>query len=117
MKPRSLRHSLEKAAKVLVTVQKHTPDVECTHDELKGEHGHVILEFAGSGMSQTKIHALGKDLENKGYRFTEKKSPWLGLVTYTGKADDKATVLMTIPIVKDRVGINEDLPEQPYSFK
>ena len=68
-------------------------------------------------MVQAKIQALGRDLEGKGYRFTERKSPWLGLVTYTGKADDKATVVMTIPIVKDRVGINEDLAEQPYSFR
>ena len=116
MKPRSLRHSLEKAAKILVIIQKHTPDVECTHDELKGDSGYLMLDFAGSGMSRNKMVALGKDLESKGYRFTEKKSPWLGQITYLGRADDKPTVVMTLPIVKDRVGINEDLPEAAYSF-
>ncbi|MGB0415726.1 MAG: hypothetical protein ACPGKS_02635 [Coraliomargarita sp.] len=116
MKPRSLRHSLEKAAKILVIIQKHTPDVECTHDEHKGEHGYLLLDFAGSGMSRSKMIALGKDLESKGYRFTEKKSPWLGQTTYLGKAGDKPTVVMTLPMTKDRVGINEDLPEEPFSF-
>lgn len=116
MKPRSLRHSLEKAAKILVIIQKHAPDVECTHDELKGDNGYLMLDFAGSGMSRGKMVALGKDLESKGYHFTEKKSPWLGQTAYLGKADDKPSVVMTLPITKDRVGINEDLPEEPYSF-
>lgn len=116
MKPRSLRHSLEKAAKILVLIHKHTPDVECTHDELKGDNGYLILDFAGSGMSRNKMVLLGKDLESKGYHFTEKKSPWLGQITYLGKSDEKPSVVMTMPIVKDRVGINEDLPEEHYSF-
>ena len=75
MKPRSLRHSLEKAAKVLVTIQKHTPDVDCTHDELKGEHGHVILEFAAGTVVQAKAQALGRDLGGRAVTL-ERKSPW-----------------------------------------
>lgn len=116
MKPRLLRHSLEKAAKLLVIIQKHTPEVTCMHNADKGENGHLVVDFAGSGMSRSKLLALGKDLENKGFRFTEKKSPWLGQVTYTGKSEDKPTILFSLPITKDRMGINEELPEQAFSF-
>ncbi|ADE54065.1 hypothetical protein [Coraliomargarita akajimensis] len=116
MKPRLLRHTLEKAAKVLVTIQKHTPDVSCIHNPDKGENGHLVIDFTGSGMSRNKMLSLGKDLESKGYRFTEKKSPWLGQVTYTGKSDDKPTVIFSLPITKDRVAINEEMPEQAFSF-
>ena len=83
--------------------------------KLKGENGCLMLD-AGSGISRPKMIALGKDLENRGYQFTEKKSPWLGQITYLGKATEKPTVVMTLPIVKDRVGINADLAEAPYSF-
>ena len=75
MKPRSLRHSLEKAAKLLVLIQKHVPDVECSHDELKGTDGQLMLDFAASGNSRPQMVALGKDLENRGYQFTEKRVP------------------------------------------
>jgi hypothetical protein len=115
MKPRSLRHCIEKAAKALVLIHKWSPNVDCLLDEDKGEHGHLILNFDDGESS--KMTALGKDLENKGYRFRVKKSPWLGQVTYLGKADDKTAIVMTLPITKDRIAINEDSPEQPYSFK
>jgi len=46
-----------------------------------------------------------------------KKSPWLGQITYLGKADDRPSIVITRPIAKDRIAINEDSPEQPYSFK
>ena len=115
MKPRILRHHLEKAAKALVLIQKHTPNVSCLLDEDKGEHGHLILKFDDGDIS--KMNALGKDLEGKGYRFKLKKSPWLGQVTYFGKAEDKTSIVITRPITKDRLAINEDSPEQPYSFK
>ena len=113
MKPRSLRHRLEKASKALVIVQKHTPDVHCTLDEDKGEHGFLILKFDSA---DTQMSKLGKDLESKGYRFIEKKSPWLGQTSYMGKSEDKTTIMLTRPIIKDRLAINEDLPDQPYSF-
>ena len=116
MKPRSLRHRLEKSAKALVIIQKHAPDVDCILDENKGELGHLILNFADSGISQSKIIALGKDLEHKGYHFKEKKSPWLGQTTYLGKANEKPSIVITLPIVKDRIAINEGAAEQPYSF-
>lgn len=115
MKPRSLRHRLEKAAKALVLIHKHTPNVDCLLDEDKGEHGHLILKYDDGDSS--KMVALGKDLESKGYRFKVKKSPWLGQVTYLGKAEDKPSVVITRPISKDRIAINEDSPELPYSFK
>lgn len=117
MKARSLRHRLEKAAKLLVIIQKHIPDVDCRLDEDKGEHGHLIIDFTGSNTGRTAIIALGNDLEGKGYRFMEKKSPWLGQTTYTGKSDDKSTVVLTLPLSKDRLEINEDSPARSYSFK
>ncbi|MEM1222679.1 MAG: hypothetical protein AAGH40_07930 [Verrucomicrobiota bacterium] len=116
MKPRSLRHRFEKAAKLLVIIQKHAPDVDCQLHDQKGDHGLLVVDFSGSGMSRTKMVQLGKDLESKGYSFHEKKSPWLGQVTYLGKADDKPLVNITLPMVKDRVGINEELQDKPYSF-
>ncbi|MDG1241783.1 MAG: hypothetical protein P8P52_04385 [Opitutae bacterium] len=115
MKPRSLRHRLEKTAKALVLIHKWTPKVNCLPDQDKGEHGHLILNFADDDSS--KIAALGKDRENKSYRFRVKKSPWLGQVTYPGKADNKPAIIMTLPIAKDRLAINGHSPEQPYSFK
>jgi hypothetical protein len=115
MKPRSLRHRIEKAAKALVLIQKHTPNVDCIIDEDKGEHGHLILKFDDIDIS--KINTLGKELESKGYQFKQKKSPWLGQVTYFGKAEDKTSIVITRPINKDRLAINENSPEQPYSFK
>lgn len=116
MKARSLRHRLEKAAKLLVIIQKHTPDVDCRLDEDKGEHGHLIVDFQGTNTNPNKVTALGKDLEVKGYRFTEKKSAWLGQINYQGKSDDKITVVLTLPITKDRMNINQDTPERAYSF-
>ncbi|MFP4165723.1 MAG: hypothetical protein ACLFUF_00975 [Opitutales bacterium] len=116
MKPRILRHRLERAAKVLVYIQKHTPEVECTLDVEKGDNGHLVLDFQGTGMSRTKMVALGKDLESRGYRFAEKRSPWLGQTTYRGQADNKPAVILTLPIVRDRLAINEGSPERPFSF-
>lgn len=116
MQPRSLRHRLEKASKLLVIVQKHAPEVSCVIDEEKGREGHLILDFAGTGMSRSKMNNLGKDLESRGYSFTEKKSPWLGQTTYTGRANEKPTVVLSVPINKDRLAINEETPERAYRF-
>lgn len=117
MKPRNLRHRLERISKILVTVHKHTPDVDCVLDEERGDTGRIVLDFTGTGMSRGKMAALGKDLESKGYVFTEKKSPWLGQTTYTGRYGDKQpTVIFTQPIVIDRLAINEESPEKPFSF-
>ncbi len=116
MNARHLRHRLEKAAKLLVIVQKHTPEVSCNFDEDKGNEGHLILDFAGSGMSRSKMKSLGEDLESRDYTFTEKKSPWLGQITYTGRAKEKPTIVITLPINQDRLAINEAEPEKPYRF-
>ena len=116
MKPRNLRHRLERAAKALVLVQKYTPEVACQFHADRGEHGHLVVDFEGSGMSRSKMAQLGKELESKGWTFTERKSPWLGQTTFHGRADDKPAVLLTLPIVKDRLAINENAPERAFSF-
>lgn len=117
MKPRNLRHRLERISKILVTIQKHTPEVDCVLDEERGDNGRIVLDFTGTGMSRSKMTALGKDLESKGYKFTEKRSPWLGQTTYTGRDGDKQpTITFTQPIVKDRLAINDESPEKPFSF-
>jgi hypothetical protein len=117
MKPRNLRHRLERIAKILVIIHKHTPDVDCVLDEERGDNGRIVLDFAGTGMSRSKMQALGKELESKGYSFTEKKSPWLGQTSYIGRDGDKQpTVLFTLPIVKDRLAINDASPEKSFSF-
>jgi hypothetical protein len=116
MNPRNLRHRLEKAAKLLVIVQKHTPGVNCVIDEEKGSHGHLILDFVDTGESRAKMNALGKDLESRDYKFTEKKSPWLGQTTFTGRADDKTTIVLTVPMNIDRLAINDQAPEKAVSF-
>ena len=117
MQPRHLRHRLEKAAKLLVLIQKFIPEVDCRMDEDKGESGHLVVDFTASGIDPRKMVALGRELENKGYQFTQKKSPWLGQISYQGVAADKTTVVLTQPITKDRLAINEDSPAAAYSFK
>jgi len=118
MKPRNLRHRLERISKILVIIQKHTPEVDCVLDEERGDNGRIVLDFTGSGMSRAKMNALGKDLEGKGYTFTEKKSPWLGQITYRGRDGAKhPSVLFTLPMVKDRLAIEQESPETDYSFK
>jgi hypothetical protein len=116
MNPRHLRHRLEKTAKLLVIVQKHTPEVSCNFDEDKGNDGHLILDFANSGMSRAKMDSLAQELESRDYTFTERKSPWIGQITYTGRAKEKPTIVLTLPIHQDRLAINEAAPERPYRF-
>ncbi|MFT4901404.1 MAG: hypothetical protein ACI81V_000677 [Lentimonas sp.] len=117
MKPRHLRHRLEKAAKLLVLVQKHVPEVDCRVDEDRGEYGQLVADFTNSDIDPRKMMALGQDLESKGYQFTLKKSPWLGQISYRGVAPEKTTIVLSQPINKDRLAINEDSPEKAYSFK
>lgn len=116
MNPRNLRHRLEKASKLLVVVQKHTPGVNCVMDEEKGSNGHLVLDFADTGTSRAKMNALGKELESRDYSFTEKRSPWLGQTTYTGRADDKPTVVLTVPINIDRLAIDDQAPAKAFRF-
>lgn len=114
MNPRNLRHRLEKAAKLLVLVQKQIPEVNCLFDADKGENGHLILDFTAS--EATLLQGLGKDLEGRGYRFTRKRKPWLGQITYTGRSEGKPATVLTIPIHKDRLSIDEENPEEAHSF-
>jgi len=116
MKPRILRHRLEKVAKLLVIVQKHATEASCVIDEDKGREGHLIIDLADIGSGESKLAALGKALEGRGYNFSEKKSPWLGLTTYTGRAEDKPTVVISMPITIDRLAINDEAPETAYHF-
>jgi hypothetical protein len=117
MKPRHLRHRLEKAAKLLVVIQKHVAEVDCHLNEDKGENGHLVADFTNSDIDPRKMIALGRDLENKGYQFTQKKSPWLGQISFHGVSNDKTTVVLSQTISKDRLAINEDSPATSYTFK
>jgi hypothetical protein len=116
MKPRNLRHRMEKAAKLLLLVQRHAPEADCRIDEDRGSDGHLIVDFAGSGMSQRKLHKLGIELESKGYRFRQKRRPWLGQVAYHGEADGKPSIVITHAGAQDRMAIAEDKPAEPFSF-
>lgn len=117
MKPRSLRHRLEKTAKLLVIVQKHAPEVHCQIDPDRGADGSLLLDFDGGGESLAKLQSLGRDLEARGYCFTQKRSPWLGQITYTGRCETKPTLIGTLPIQKDRLSIEGEFPEKPHLFR
>ena len=67
----------------------------------------LILDFTDSGMSRTKLRQLGEDLEARGYQFTHSKSPWLGQETYSGKAPDKTQIVLSLPIVKNRLTVDQ----------
>lgn len=116
MNPRSLRHRLEKIAKLLVIVQKYTSEANCVVDQDKGREGHLVVDLADIPGREPKLAALGKALEDRGYHFTEKKSFWLGQITYTGRTDDKPTIVLSMPITIDRLAINDEAPETPYLF-
>lgn len=116
MNPRSLRHRLEKVAKLLVIVQKYTSEASCVVDQDKGREGHLIVDLADISGRESKLTDLGKALESRGYHFTEKKSPWLGQITYTGRTDDKPTIVLSVPINIDRLAISDEAPETPYIF-
>jgi hypothetical protein len=116
MNPRCLRHRLEKAAKILVTIQKHLPSADCALDAEKGENGHIQISFVNNPVSPNKFKALGEDLESKGYIFTEKLLPWIGQVSFKGKAADMPSVVMTLPAMQDRLQITLETPVRPYTF-
>lgn len=116
MIPRSLRHRLEKAAKALVTVQKHVPQADCTVDPVKGDNGHLQLDFVQGSISPDEFNKLGKELESKGYSFTKKKMPWIGQMSFKGYAEDKTTIVLTLPTSIDRLVVNDTTPSEPHSF-
>ena len=116
MKPRELRHRLEKAAKILVTIQKHLPKADCLFDSDKGEQGHIQLDFVNDPVDWDQLKKLGKDLEGKGYQFTQKKLPWIGQISFKGKTDNQPSVVFTLPHTLNRLEINQESPIEAYSF-
>ncbi len=113
MKPRNLRHRLEKAAKLLVIVQKHMPEVKCQFDDNKGDSGHLIVHLPlGSDASK-----LGKDLESKGFAFTRTRNPWLGNMTYRGKKEEQPDILIEVEIHADRLNPSREIAPCPHTFR
>lgn len=116
MKPRILRHRLEKICKLLVVIQKYYPDVNCVLHEDKGDHGQIAIELTSEEAAHPNMAALGGDLQTKGYQFTRKERTWLGQVSYTGRDPHKPTVVLTRPIAQDRLAIEDAEPETAHSF-
>lgn len=113
MKPRNLRHRLEKAAKLLVTVQKYFPEVDCQFADEKGAHGHLMLRLP-MGTDPAK---LGRDLEGKGFAFTRTRNPWLGVMTYRAHKEDQPDVLIEVEIHANRLNPAREIAPEPHSFK
>ncbi|MEO0795468.1 MAG: hypothetical protein AAFX93_09910 [Verrucomicrobiota bacterium] len=112
MKPRNLRHRLEKTAKLLVIVQKHLPDVACQFADDKGENGHLMIRLPLGG-DPTK---LGSDFEGRGFVFTRTRSPWLGADIFRGTKPDQPRVIIEVEIPANRLSRVPD-HEQEFSFK
>lgn len=113
MKPRNLRHRLEKTAKLLVIVQKHLPDCDCRFAEDKGREGHLVVHLGNSDNSQK----LGADLESKGFSFTKMHNPWLGLITYKGTKGDQPSVIIEAETTADRLYRGAETSAESFSFK
>jgi len=113
MKPRNLRHRLEKAAKLLVVVQKHLPDVPCQFADDKGENGHLMVRLPLGGDPAK----LGADLEGRGFTFTKARSPWLGAEIYRGAKDGQPRIIIEVEIPANRLSRGAEVAEAPFSFK
>ncbi|WP_309385576.1 hypothetical protein [Cerasicoccus frondis] len=113
MKPRNLRHRLEKAAKLLVIVQKHHPDVLCQFADDKGQDGHLMVRLPLGGDPSK----LGGDLESKGFAFTKARSPWLGAEIYRGAKEGQPRVIIEVEIPANRLSRGPEVAELPFSFK
>lgn len=113
MIPRNLRHRLEKAAKLLVIVQKYLPEASCRFADEQGNHGHLIIHLPRGGDGAK----LAADLEGKGFTFTRTRNPWLGLMTYKGVKDDQPAVLIEIETAADRLYQGGSGTPEPISFK
>jgi len=113
MKPRNLRHRLEKTAKLLVIVQKHLPNVTCRFEDDKGEHGLLTIRLPqGEDLS-----ALGDDLESRGFAFTRVHRAFQGVITYRGIKTDQPVVVIDVEVRADRLERIEEVEAEPYSFK
>jgi len=113
MKARNLRHRLEKAAKLLVIVQKHLPDVACQFADDKGESGHLMVRLPLGGDPSR----LGADLESRGFTFTRARSPWLGAEIYRGAKEEQPQVIIELEIPANRLSRSPDISPQPFTFK
>ena len=113
MKPRNLRHRLEKSAKLLVIIQKYLPDSVCRFAEENGREGHLIVHL-NSGDDPQK---LGADLESKGFAFTRMHNPWLGLITYKGEKNDQPSVIIETETTADRLYRGSETASEAHSFK
>jgi len=113
MKPRHLRHRLEKSAKLLVFVQKHLADAACSFAYEAGDNGSLIVRLP-MGTAPAK---LGAELESKGFTFTRTHNPWLGIITYRGDKTEQPTVLIEVETTADRLHRGQDQSAEAYSFK
>ncbi|WP_309397189.1 hypothetical protein [Cerasicoccus maritimus] len=113
MKPRNLRHRLEKAAKLLVVVQKYHPEVLCQFADDKGDNGHLMIRLPLGGDPSK----LGSELEGKGYAFTKARSPWLGAEIFRGSKSGQPRVIIEVEIPANRLSRGPEIAELPHSFK
>jgi hypothetical protein len=117
MKPRSLRHRLEKSAKLLWLVQRHQADADALYNPDRGEHGQVVVALNGELQPPAWMTKLGADLESRGYAFTETRNPWLGERTLRGKREDQPDCIFQLSCPIDRSSPTGESSSEPFSFK
>ncbi|MGF1449162.1 MAG: hypothetical protein ACFB20_07060 [Opitutales bacterium] len=117
MKPRSLRHRLEKSAKLLWQIQKHHADADAFFNPERGEHGQVILDFERQFQPPDWAGKLGGELEGKGYAFTRTLNPWLGECTLRGRREGQPDVIFQLGCPIDRSSVTGETRNEPWSFK
>lgn len=116
MKPRSLRHRLEKASKLLVIIQKHIPEVSTRFADSSGIAGQVVVSGNHSNAGREAIRKLGKELESKGYSFKRTKNRWLGITTIHGKKEERPDIVIELETPMDRLNHAEESKSEAYSF-
>ncbi len=104
---------MEKAAKLLVIVQKYLPDAACRFADEQGDDGHLIVHLQRGGDGAK----LGVDLEGKGFVFTRSRNPWLGLITYKGVKTEQPTVVIEVETAADRLYHGSETAPEKFSFK
>ncbi|MGF1482975.1 MAG: hypothetical protein ACFBZ8_01275 [Opitutales bacterium] len=117
MKPRSLRHRLEKSAKLLWQIQKHHAEATTHFNPERGEQGLVVIDFEKMLQLPDWAAKLGIDLESKGYVFTKTLNPWLGECTVRGRREAQPDVIFQLACPIDRSSVTGETRNEPYSFK
>ena len=117
MKPRSLRHRLEKAARLLVVIQKHMEDANAQFNEDKAEEGEVCVNCGDAYDPPKGFQKLGSDLEGRGYHFKRTDTPWLGLQVYRGKKEGHPDVLLQLNMKTNRTALAGNSEPHAYSFR